>query len=44
MDLEELTRGLLFIPSTQVLTDLTGADPLLGFARVCSLVFGCCCF
>jgi hypothetical protein len=38
LDLEELTLELLFIPSTQVLTCLTGADPLLGFARVNVLV------
>ena len=37
-DLGELTRGLLFIPRAQVLTGLTGADPLLGFARVNVLV------
>jgi hypothetical protein len=38
LDLEELTCGLLLIPSAQVLTGLTGADPWLGFSWVNVLV------
>jgi hypothetical protein len=34
----ELTRGLLFIPSTQFLTSLTGTDPLFSFSQANVLV------
>jgi hypothetical protein len=56
LDLGDLTCGLLFIPSAQVLTGLTGASqrfdwcrPLVGFCSGERLgdfpgVFCCCCF